>query len=356
MLRYIIVRTIWIFVVLVTFLSLLFITIQLVPEYPPNEVDARNSYYADLASKGYYTVEIISDPDIVQQIRNDEYQRCSGCYYRSDGDVYRVYVPVPIITQYGIWARNILLRWDWGKSTRIAVNVDVFRIIEQRLPITMRINFLALLVFMPVGFFLGILAALRKNKLTDNIISLGVMIFISVPSFVVMLFLVMLIAFNVSWIPATYPSADVRGAVQYYALILPVAGISLGAIAGLTRLTRAELTEVLTSEFLLLARTKGLTRSQAVIRHAMRNSMVPLVPTIIFSFVSLLSGSVIIERIYAIPGMGRVYLQALTPNNFDYNLILALSAFYTFISLFAVLLVDLTYGLVDPRIRMGARK
>ena len=133
-------------------------------------------------------------------------------------------------------------------------------------------------------------------------------------------------------------------------------GLSFGSIASLTRVTRAELTEVLTSEFLLLARTKGLTRPQSIVRHAMRNSMVPLVPGIIGSFVGLLSGSVIIERLYRIPGMGRVYLQALTPNNFDYNLILALSAFYTFISLFAVLLVDLTYGLVDPRIRMGARK
>lgn len=356
MLRYILIRTVWIFVVLVTFLSLLFITIRLVPEYPPNEEDARNSYYADLASKGYYTVESINDPETVQQIRDDEYERCDGCYYRNDGDSYRVYIPVPVITQYLLFVENVVFDWDWGKSTRIQVNVDVFDIIETRLPITMRINFLALIIFMPTGFFLGVLAALRKNKLTDNLISLGVMVFISVPSFVVMLFLIMLISFNVSWIPSSFPSSDNQGLIQVTGLILPVMGISLGAIAGLTRITRAELTEVLTSEFLLLARTKGLTRTQAVIRHAMRNSMVPLVPVIIFSFVSLLSGSVIIERLYRIPGMGRVYLQALTPNNFDYNLILALSAFYTFISLFAVLLVDLTYGLVDPRIRMGARK
>ena len=119
---------------------------------------------------------------------------------------------------------------------------------------------------------------------------------------------------------------------------------------------RWELSEVLTSEFLLLARTKGLTRRQAVIRHAMRNSMVPLVPGIIGSFVGLLSGSVIIERIYSIPGTGRIFLRAMTQSNYDYNLILGITAFYTIISLFAVLLVDLSYGIVDPRIRMGARK
>ncbi|MDC7242812.1 MAG: ABC transporter permease, partial [Sphaerochaetaceae bacterium] len=111
-----------------------------------------------------------------------------------------------------------------------------------------------------------------------------------------------------------------------------------------------------TSEFLLLARTKGLTQTQAVMRHALRNSMVPIVPSIIGSFVGLLSGSVIIETIYGIPGTGSIYIEALTENRYDYNVILVSTAFYTTIGLIAVLLVDLSYGLVDPRIRMGARK
>jgi oligopeptide transport system permease protein len=356
MIRYILVRTLWIFIVLISFLSLLFITIRLVPEYPPNEEDARNLYYARLATDGFMTTDTIDDPEDVQAIRNDTYERCDGCYYRNDGDSYTVYIPVPIINQYTLWIQNIVTDWDWGVSTRIQVNVPVFDIIATRLPVTMQLNFVSLLIFMPVGFILGILAALKKNKLTDNVISLGVMIFISVPNFVVMLFLVMILGYQLDWLPTQFPASDVTGSVRYWSFVMPVMGLSFGAIAGLTRLTRAELTEVLTSDFLLLARTKGLTKRQAVIRHAMRNSMVPLVPSIIFAFVTLLSGSVIIERIYSIPGMGRVYLNALTPNNFDYNLIIALSAFYTFISLFAVLLVDLSYGIVDPRIRMGARK
>ncbi|MFP4187303.1 MAG: ABC transporter permease [Acholeplasmataceae bacterium] len=357
MLRYTAIRTVWIFIVLTTFLSILFITIRLVPEYPPTEEDQQEIYYARQESDGYMTTEVITDEPTVRAIREGTYEdRCEDCFYKDEDDQYRVYIPVPIIEQYGSWLTNIFTEWDWGVSTRVAVNDDVFDILQSRLPVTMRINFLALLVFMPIGFVLGIIAALKKNKLTDNVISLGVMIFISIPNFVVMLFLVMIFAYGLDWVPSQYPPSDVTGSVRQAAHILPVLGLSFGAIAGLTRFTRAELTEVLTSDFVLLARTKGLTKMQAVIRHAMRNSMVPLVPSIIFAFVTLLSGSVVIERIYAIPGMGRVYLRALTPNNFDYNLILALSAFYTFISLFAVLLVDLGYGIVDPRIRMGARK
>ena len=183
------------------------------------------------------------------------------------------------------------------------------------------------------------------------------MIFISVPSFVVMTILVMVFGYGLGWLPSQFPAQDIQStATQLRGLVLPVLGLSFGTIAGLTRVTRAELSEVLTSEFVLLARTKGLTRKQAVVRHAMRNSMVPLVPGIIGSFVGLLSGSVIIERIYSIPGTGRIFLRALTPGAFDYNVLLVTTAFYTIIGLFAVLLVDLSYGIVDPRIRMGAKK
>ena len=359
MLRYIMVRTIWIFIVLLAFLSILFVTIRLVPEYPPTEEKAKETYYAKQESDGYMTVEIVENRREVDKLRESgiDQDECKRCAAIDAEDYFRVYKPVPIAKQYVTWITNILTKWDWGRTTRVEpVNVPVFQLLETRLPVTMKLNFISLLVFMPVGFSLGILAALKKNSVTDNLISLGVMAFISIPSFVIFLLLVMLFGYNLEWLPTQFPASDVTGAIRYKALVLPVLGLSFGSIAGLTRLTRAELTEVLTSEFLLLARTKGLTRKQAVVRHAMRNSMVPLVPSIIFAFVTLLSGSIIIETIYSIPGMGRVYIRALENNNFDYNLLVALSAFYTSISLFAVLVVDLTYGIVDPRIRMGARK
>ena len=137
--------------------------------------------------------------------------------------------------------------------------------------------------------------------------------------------------------------------------MLYIAGATdrLGSIAGYARYTRAELSEVLTGEFMLLARTKGLTKRQAIYRHAMRNSMVVIFPSILSEFIGVLSGSMIIERMFAIPGVGGLYLNAI--NYQDYDFFMLLSAFYTLIGLAAGIVIDISYGFIDPRIRMGAK-
>ena len=140
---------------------------------------------------------------------------------------------------------------------------------------------------------------------------------------------------------------------MFRSMLPAVLAMSFGSIAGYARFTRAELTEILTSEYLLLARTKGLTRRQSITRHALRNAMVPIFPSIIAEFISVLSGSLIIEQIFSIPGVGRLYLTAI--NSQDYDFFMMLSAFYTFIGLAAGIVVDISYGFIDPRIRMGAR-
>ena len=129
--------------------------------------------------------------------------------------------------------------------------------------------------------------------------------------------------------------------------------MSFGSIAGYARYTRAELTEVLTSEFMLLARTKGLTKGQATVRHALRNAMVPIFPSIVGEFVAVLSGSLVIEKIFAIPGVGGLYLSAI--NTQDYDFFMLLSGFYVLVGLLSAIVVDISYGFIDPRIKMGAR-
>lgn len=359
MLRYILVRIGWIFIILFTILTLNFVLLKLAPSYPPANKDEMEIYYARQVIDGYMTEELITDPELVDYYKIRENQDPKK-YYKIEGvdnNEIRVFSNVPISQQYFIWLKNIVTKWDWGLSTRIQVNEPAFDILKSRIPVTLKLNLISLFVYIPIGFALGILAALKSNTATDNVISFLVMVFISVPSFVLMMAMLLLFGYKLGWVPTQFPSADVGNFwIQFKAMILPVLGLSFGSIAGLTRLTRAELKEVLTSEFLLLARTKGLTKNQAVIRHGMRNSMVPLVPSIIGSFVGLLSGSVIIEQIYGIPGTGRVFIRAMAIGNYDYNVILAVTAFYTIISLFAILLVDLSYGIVDPRIRMGAGK
>ena len=140
---------------------------------------------------------------------------------------------------------------------------------------------------------------------------------------------------------------------MFLSMLPAVFAMSFGSIAGYTRFTRAELTEVLTSEFMLLARTKGLTKAQATTRHALRNAMVPIFPSIVGEFISVMSGSLIIEKIFSIPGVGNLYLNAI--NAPDYDFFMMLSGFYLLIGLAAGLVIDLSYGVIDPRIRMGAK-
>ena len=184
------------------------------------------------------------------------------------------------------------------------------------------------------------------------------MIFISVPSYVYAFLVQYFFYYKLGWFPAIVSSlADAGGSwfspKMFYSMILPVLALSFGEIAGLCRYTRAELTETLTSDYMLLARTKGLTRGQATVRHAMRNAMVPILPMIISSFISILGGSMIIEQIFSIPGVGKLYIQSI--QLLDYDVFMMDTVFYTFIGLLAGIVVDISYGFIDPRIRMGER-
>jgi oligopeptide transport system permease protein len=226
------------------------------------------------------------------------------------------------------------------------------------MPITFYLNLATLFFYLPFGFAFGIIAALKKDTIVDNIMQIVLMLFLSVPSLVFILLLIILFSYQLNgFLPSRFPLIALEGFWEIArGFVIPVIAGGLPAIAGLTRLLRAELSEVLTSEFVLLAKTKGLSHTQAVLRHAIRNSLVPMVPIIIGSFAALLGGSFIMERVYGIPGVGRVTLDALATGNYDYNVIMASSAFYGIIGLTTVLIVDLTYGIIDPQIRMGAKK
>ena len=184
------------------------------------------------------------------------------------------------------------------------------------------------------------------------------MIFVSVPSYVYAFLVQYFLYFKLGWLPLDVHSLAEAGGSwftwkMFHSMIAPVLALSFGTVAGLVRFTRAELTETLTADYMLLARAKGLTRGQATARHALKNAMVPILPMIISSFVGILGGSFIIEQIFNIPGVGKLYLQSITL--FDYDVFMVDCIFYTFIGLLAGILVDISYGLIDPRIRMGER-
>ena len=264
----------------------------------------------------------------------------------------------PLLQQYGVYLKNIFTKWDFGTSWFIKYNEPAWDLLTNRLLPTVLVNLYSLLFSIPVGIALGIYAAIKKNKWQDTLISTSVMVFVSVPSYVYAFLVQYVFYFLLHWLPLTVYSLNDAGGSwftgkMFYSMLAPILALSFGQIAGLARFTRAELTETLTSDYMLLARTKGLTRSQATSRHALKNAMVPILPTIISSFVSIMGGSFIIEKIFSIPGVGSLYLMAV--NQRDYDVFMMDTIFYTLIGLIAGIIVDISYGFIDPRIRMGEK-
>lgn len=262
----------------------------------------------------------------------------------------------PIIVQLFNYVKRIFVYGDFGVGVNMTgyMGKPVWDAFVSRLPPTILINIYSTIIGVPIGLGLGILAALRKNKWEDHVISTGVMILISVPSIVYAFLIQYVFSFKLEWFPLTFGTDTNYFTWDMFLSMMPaVLSLCLGSIAGYARYTRAELSEVLTNEFMLLARTKGLTRGQATIRHAMRNSMVVIFPSILSEFIGVLSGSLIIESIFQIPGVGRLYLDSI--NTLDYDFFMLLSGFYCLVGLAAGIVIDISYGFIDPRIRMGAK-
>ena len=274
---------------------------------------------------------------------------------KGENGVY-TYDRVPILLQYGNYIKRVITQGDFGIATTYGeyLNMNLREVFVSHLPPTILINIYSTLIGVPIGLGLGIIAALKKNKWQDQIINVIIILLISVPSIVLALMIQYVFCFKLGWFPLTVStSKDYFSGPVFHSMLPAVFALCLGSIAGYARYTRAELSEVLTGEFMLLARTKGLTKRQAIFRHAMRNSMVVIFPSILSEFVSVLSGSLIIEKMFSINGVGGLYLNSITFQ--DYDFFMLLSGFYTLVSLTAGIVIDISYGFIDPRIRMGAK-
>ncbi len=262
----------------------------------------------------------------------------------------------PILIQYGIFLKNVFTKWDWGFCTTVGTYLSpVTSYVVSKLPATVILNVYSLLFSLPLGILFGIYAALKKNKWQDQVISVLVMLFISVPSYVYAFIVQYYLGFKFNLFPLQMAAGNNYLAPEMLkSMVLPVLSLSFSVMAGFMRFTRAELTETLTSEYMLLARAKGLTRKQATYRHALRNAFVPILPMILSEFIGIMSGSLVIEKIFGVPGIGAIYVNAI--NSRDYSVFLFISMFYTIIGLAANIIVDLSYGFIDPRIRMGGGK
>lgn len=266
------------------------------------------------------------------------------------------YDRVPILIQLGNYLKRIFMEGDFGVGVSLPSyrGYSVLDVFLEKLPPTILINLYSTIISVPIGLGIGIFAALKKNKWQDQLINVFIILLISLPSIVLGLVIQYFLCFKWNLLPQTMLSGfDYFTWPMFKSMLPPVLALCLGSIAGYVRFTRAELAEVLTNEYMLLARTKGLTRGQATIRHAMRNSMVVILPSILSDFIAVLSGSLIIESMFSVPGVGRLYLDSITYQ--DYDFFMLLSAFYCFVTLLAGIVIDISYGFIDPRIRMGAK-
>ncbi len=246
----------------------------------------------------------------------------------------------PLAEQYLIYMGNIL-HGDFGYSLAKRGH-RVNKVIKDAFPASLDLGIRAMIIAIIFGIFFGIIAALNRGKPLDYLTVILVLIGISVPSFVVAALLQYFFGVYLKILPvARYES--------FWHTLLPAFALSLGTMAVLARYMRASMLEVMTADYIKTAKAKGLRNTQIVIRHQIRNALFPILTILGPAIAMVLTGSFIIESIFAIPGLGRHYVLAM--QNLDYTLVMGLTLFFGFFLIVMNLLVDFTYGIIDPRVR-----
>ncbi len=260
----------------------------------------------------------------------------------------------PLLIQYLLWLKKVLT-FDFGVS--ISDNRPVIEKIKERAGITLIINLIAIILIFLIGGFIGIVGALKRGKFFDNFTTVLVFIGYSVPSFwfallCIQFFCVRLQIFPVSGVHSlNYEALSFLGKIKDFLwhISLPVLVTCFGALAGITRYFRQSLIEVLNKEFVIALKAKGLPKKRLLFSHILKNALLPIITLIGLSIPGLLGGSVIFESIFSIPGMGKLFYEAVMMR--DYFLIMGLLTIGAILTFLGNLIADICYALVDPRIK-----
>ena len=236
-----------------------------------------------------------------------------------------------------------LLRGDLGPSYRYRDHT-VSELIRSGFPLSLQLGAMAITLALLVGVSAGTVAALRQDSLLDRVVMSFAMTGISIPVFVVAPVLVLLLAVKVHWLPAGWSGS--AGAAKF---VLPVFTLALPQIAYIARLTRASMIDVLGRDFIRTARAQGLSTSTLVRVHALKPAMLPVLSYMGPAIAAILTGSVVVEEVFGIPGLGQFFVRGAL--NRDYTLVLGIVIFYATLIVFLNLLVDILYGVIDPRVR-----
>ena len=254
----------------------------------------------------------------------------------------------PIPVQYVRWWKDVLLHGDLGDS--IFMGISVKDQIKQRLPVTLEIGVLALIIAMLISFPIAIFSAVRQDTIGDYAFRSLAIIFISLPEFWVGIMVVVFPSIWWGWSPPIINISlwdDPIGNLKMY--ILPAAILGMGINGVNMRLMRTMMLEVVREDYIRTAYAKGLTERVVILRHAVKNALIPVVTVIGLNVPVVIGGSIIIEQIFGLPGMGRLAVEAAFIR--DYPVIIGVTLVYAFVVLLIILITDLSYAFLDPRIR-----
>lgn len=248
----------------------------------------------------------------------------------------------PLIVQYGIFMKRLILERDLGDSL-IHVGRSVNDTIKKHAPISGRIGLQAIMIEMIIGLTMGIIAGLKRGKWVDQVVMIVVILGICIPSFVVATLLQYVFGVKLSILP-------IFGWGEFENTILPTIALAFYGIAMFSKYMRNSVLGVVGEDYILTAKAKGVSKSNLIIKHILRNAILPIItlfgPHLMFIF----AGSFVIEKIFSVPGLGAYFVSSVANN--DYTMILGLTILYSVLYIFSLILVDILYGIADPRIRL----
>lgn len=240
---------------------------------------------------------------------------------------------------------KMMIQGDFGVSYSIQKNMPISQMLNARLWTSVRLGLQAIVLGVILGVSLGVVAALNKNTWIDTLASIFAVLGVSIPNFLFAMLFVLLFSQKMNVLPALYNIQK-----PFMSSIMPIIALSMFTTANIARFTRSEMVDVLGSEYMLLAQSKGLSKSILIMRHALRNTLIPVITVLAPLVVGVMTGSLVIEKQFSIPGIGQLLTMGIQAN--DYNVVLACAFIYSLLFVIVMLIVDVLYGIIDPRIRL----
>ncbi|WP_368490441.1 ABC transporter permease [Clostridium sp. BJN0013] len=248
----------------------------------------------------------------------------------------------PLGKQYTTYLDNVVLHGDMGPSMRYE-GKSVNEVISQSFPVSAKVGLLAVAFALILGIFMGTIAALHQGKWQDSLSMFVSTLGVTVPNFVMATFFIYFFAVKLGWFPAV-------GLDTPRSYILPSVALGAYSMSFIARLSRSSLLEVIRQDYIRVAKAKGLSEIKIIYKHALRNSLIPIVTYIGPLFAGILTGSFVVENLFGIPGLGREFVQSIY--NRDYTTILGVTIFYSAFLIMCNLIVDILYVIIDPRIKL----